>query len=257
MHVESGQLALREAGLYEEFCRHVHPQGEALRVLDKAGTVFIDHPPAEGMGGRPEIQRTALRDMLVASLYPGRIVRGRKFAAVRPLDGGRHELTFADGNRTSVDSLIGADGTWSKALAASDTKPEYCGISYLDITSRTPRRASRILAAIVGTGMLFALSDNKALGGHGGRHIHLGASLRVPEDWIVSSGVDWSNAAAARAVLLEQFADWSRELKDLIAHCDDRIIPRLIYALPIGHRWPRIPGERCSAIRARDVTLCR
>jgi 2-polyprenyl-6-methoxyphenol hydroxylase-like FAD-dependent oxidoreductase len=77
---------------------------------------------------------------------------------------------------------------------------------------------------------------------HGGRHIHLGASLRVPQDWTVKSGVDGSNAAAVRDILLEEFADWSVELKDLIRNCDDRIIPRLIYALPIGHCWARSPG---------------
>ena len=33
-----------------------------------------------------------------------------------------------------------------------------------------------------------------------------------------------------------------RRLKDLIRNCDDTIIPRLIYALPIGHSWTRSPG---------------
>jgi 2-polyprenyl-6-methoxyphenol hydroxylase-like FAD-dependent oxidoreductase len=30
--------------------------------------------------------------------------------------------------------------------------------------------------------------------------------------------------------------------KDFIRNRDDTIIPRLIYALPIGHSWPRLPG---------------
>jgi 2-polyprenyl-6-methoxyphenol hydroxylase-like FAD-dependent oxidoreductase len=46
----------------------------------------------------------------------------------------------------------------------------------------------------------------------------------------------------ARDVLLKEFADWSVELKDLIRNCDDTIIPRLIYALPIGHSWAHSPG---------------
>src|SRR3984885_13521529 len=58
MHEESGQFALRAAGLYKEFRRLTHPQGEALRVLDKSGTVFINWAPQEGEGGRPEIDRT-------------------------------------------------------------------------------------------------------------------------------------------------------------------------------------------------------
>lgn len=51
------------------------------------------------------------------------------------------------------------------------------------------------------------------------------AAFRVPEDWTVSCGVDWSNAAAARAVLLDHFSGWSPELCDLLRSCDDTIFP--------------------------------
>jgi 2-polyprenyl-6-methoxyphenol hydroxylase-like FAD-dependent oxidoreductase len=246
MHEESGQRALRETGLYDEFRRNTHPQGEAMRVLDKAGTVFIDQAGDEREdleGGRPEIDRTILRDLLINSLDPGTIVWGRKAIAVAPLDGGRHEVTFADGTSVTADLLVGADGTWSKVRPLlSPATPKYCGISYVefhlaDVVERHPKAA-----AVVGTGMLFALSDNKAMLGHGGERIDIGASLRVPEEWISSSGVDWSDNDAARAALLAEFADWSDELTDLIRDCDDTITPRVIYALPVGHSWARVPG---------------
>lgn len=243
MHEESGQHALREAGLYKEFRRLTHPQGESMRVFDKTGTVLIDHAPEGGEGGRPEIDRTALRDLLIASLDPGRIVWGHKVTAVRALDGGRRELTFADGTSTSVDLLVGADGTWSKVRPLlSPVRPEYCGISYLEVRLSNADNRHPRLAALVGPGIIFALSDNKAIMGHGGHDIHLGASLRVPRDWVASRGVDWSDSPAARDALLAEFGDWSTELTDLIRHCDDGIIPRLIYALPIGHSWTRVPG---------------
>lgn len=81
LHVESGQLALREAGLYEQFCRLTKPQGEALRVMDKAGTVFVDRT-AESNAGRPEIDRADLRALLLGSLDPGRVVWGRKLLSL-------------------------------------------------------------------------------------------------------------------------------------------------------------------------------
>ena len=90
--------------------------------------------------------------------------------------------------------------------------------------------------------MIFALSDNKAIIGHGGDPIDLGVSLRVPPDWISTRGADWSDPAAVRAALLEDFADWSSELRSLIRDCDDTIAARQIFALPIGHRWERTPG---------------
>ncbi|MFG1963817.1 FAD-dependent oxidoreductase [Nonomuraea sp. NPDC049028] len=243
MHEESGQYALREAGLYEQFRRLTQPQGETLRVLDKAGTVFIHHEPEGGYGGRPEIDRAALRNLLIESLDPGRIAWDHRVTTARRLADGRHELTFANGRSTTVDLLIGADGTWSKVRPlVSPATPRYCGISYLelrltDVATRHPESAT-----VVGPGSMFALSDGKALMGHGGTDIHLGASLRVPQDWTTTSGVDWSDASAAREALLKEFAGWSTELTDLIRNCDDTIVPRLIYALPTGHSWPRTPG---------------
>jgi 2-polyprenyl-6-methoxyphenol hydroxylase-like FAD-dependent oxidoreductase len=243
MHEKSGQLALRAAGLYEQFRRLTQPQGEAMRVLDKTGTVFINDAPEEGEGGRPEIDRTVLRDLLIASLDPGTIEWGHKVTAARSLGEGRHELTFAAASRTMVDLLVGADGTWSNVRPlVSDAKPQYCGISYLELHLSDVEERHPDSAAVVGPGVFFALADNKALIAHGGRHIHLGASFRVPQDWTVKSGVDWSNSAAVRDILLKEFGDWSVELKDLIRNCDDTIIPRLIYALPIGHSWAHSPG---------------
>jgi 2-polyprenyl-6-methoxyphenol hydroxylase-like FAD-dependent oxidoreductase len=238
IHDDTGQVALREAGLYEEFRRHTHPLGESLRVLDKAGTVFIDHTPPGSGAGRPEIDRTVLRDMLIASLDPGRIVWGRKVTSVSA-----GELTFADGSRVSADVIIGADGTWSRVRPLlSSAVPEYIGITYVEIHLSDVDGRNRDAAALVGPGMIFALSDNKAIIGHGGDHIDLGASLRVSQDWITTRGVDWSDPAAGRAALLEDFADWSPELTGLIRNCDDAIVARQIFALPIGHRWSRAPG---------------
>lgn len=66
------------------------------------------------------------------------------------------------------------------------------GITYLEFELTDAATPHPELARLVGTGSLLALSDNKNIGGHGGGHLHLGASLRVPEDWVRPSGVDWA-----------------------------------------------------------------
>ena len=245
LHVESGQLALREAGLYEQFRRLTRPQAEAMRVMDKAGTVFIDQaaPDASDEWGRPEVDRTELRALLLNSLDPGRVVWGHKLSRAERLTDGRYELTFADGSRRATDLLIGADGAWSRVRPLlSDSSPEYAGISYVELHVTDAPATVPASAALVGTGSLFALTDNKNLGGHGGRDLHLGAQLRTAEDWLDARGVDWADPAAARTALLAEFADWTPALTDLIRHCDDEIVARRIYALPTGHSWPRTPG---------------
>lgn len=67
LHVGSGQRALHDAGLLEQFRANTLPQGEHVRVMDKAGTVFIDRGPEGGEGLRPEIDRTEL----AAGVWPG------------------------------------------------------------------------------------------------------------------------------------------------------------------------------------------
>jgi 2-polyprenyl-6-methoxyphenol hydroxylase-like FAD-dependent oxidoreductase len=117
-----------------------------------------------------------------------------------------------------VDLLVGADGAWSKVRPLlSPAAPAYCGVTLVELqfTAANPHRAAA--AAVVGTGSLFALSDGKAMFGHGGDRIWIGAGVAVPQDWSQTSGIDWADTAATRAALLHEFADWSPALTDLIA----------------------------------------
>jgi 2-polyprenyl-6-methoxyphenol hydroxylase-like FAD-dependent oxidoreductase len=216
-----------------------------MRVMDKAGTIFIDQAAPDGPddSGRPEIDRTELRALLLDSLHPGVVVWDHKLDRARRLADGQYELTFTNGARRTADLLIGADGAWSRVRPLlSDASPEYVGISYFELHLTDAPTKVPASAALVGDGSLFALSDNKNLGGHGGRDLHLGAQFRAAEDWFETRGVDWSDPAATRAALLAEFADWTPALTDVIRHCDDEIKVRRLYALPTGHSWPRTPG---------------
>jgi 2-polyprenyl-6-methoxyphenol hydroxylase-like FAD-dependent oxidoreductase len=92
--------------------------------------------------------------------------------------------------------------------------------------------------------MMFAHGDGKALIGHRDAHAHIGiyAALRVPENWIETSGLDTSSSQAFRSSVAAQFDGWSDDLLQLIRQSGDRITPRLIHALPVGHRWEHRPG---------------
>jgi 2-polyprenyl-6-methoxyphenol hydroxylase-like FAD-dependent oxidoreductase len=245
LHEESGQQALREAGLYETFRRLSRPEGDATRILDKAGTVFLDEVGDEGTASDPEIDRTVLRDMLIASLEPGSIVWGHKLATAAALGNGQHELTFTNGHSATVDLLVGTDGAWSKIRPLlSAARPEYTGISFLELQLSNVDQAHPASAALVGLGTMFALSDGKGLIAqrNGGNRIRVYVALQVPEDWTGTAGIDWSDAPAARAALLDLFDGWSAGLRDLIGDAEDTVIPRPIYALPTGHSWPRVSG---------------
>jgi 2-polyprenyl-6-methoxyphenol hydroxylase-like FAD-dependent oxidoreductase len=242
MHEESGQAALRAAGLFEQFCGIVHPGGEAMRILDKDATVRWED---SGGGNRPEVNRSALRDILLAALPADTIRWGAKVTGVRPLGDGRHEVTLADGNMFTTDLLIGADGAWSKVRPlVSDATPVYCGLSFVeahlvDADNRHPHSA-----ALVGDGSMFALAEEKGFIAHrdGDGRLHIYIALKTPADWATSGDIDFADTDTAKANLLGHFADWDKQLQTLIADSDGALIPRPIHALPVGHRWARTPG---------------
>ncbi|WP_285484074.1 NAD(P)/FAD-dependent oxidoreductase [Amycolatopsis sp. NBRC 101858] len=239
IHADTGQVALAEAGLLEAFRERTHAGGEAVRVLDKNARVHVDHREPPGGNGRPEIDRKALRQLLIDSLEPGTVAWGRKVVAAGPGPG----LEFADGSGVRADLVVGADGAWSKVRALlTPVKPAYTGITIVEIRLSDAATAHPDALALTGRGSLFALSDGKYLGGHGGDTIALGCGFRVPEDWVSAGGIDWESPAEAREALLSRFPDWDPSLTGLIRDCDDTIRPRPIHALPIGLTWDRVPG---------------
>ncbi|MCX5087959.1 FAD-dependent monooxygenase [Streptomyces sp. NBC_00365] len=245
IHEDSGQAALRAAGLHDQFRAIIHPGGEAMRILDQEATVrMADDGEGEG-GARPEVDRGVLRDLLLGSLPDGTVRWGAKVTGVRTLDDGRHEVTFADGRTITAGLLIGADGAWSKVRPlVSDATPAYLDLSFveahlLDADTRHPESA-----AVVGGGMMFALAEGHGFLAHrtpdGSLHVY--AALRTPADWATSGPIDFTDTEAAKASLLEHFEGWDTRLRALIADADGALVARPVHALPVGHRWDRVPG---------------
>ncbi|WP_340681992.1 NAD(P)/FAD-dependent oxidoreductase [Amycolatopsis coloradensis] len=242
IHVDSGQAALRAAGLHDEFRAIVHPGGEALRILDRHAVVHHEEAD-EGDGGRPEVARGDLRDLLLGSLPDGTVRWGAKVTGAHPLGGGRHEVVLADGMKFTTDLLIGADGAWSKVRPlVSAAAPAYEGLSFVEVHLNDAETRHPASAALVGGGMFFALGAGKGFLAHhdtaGSLHVYV--ALKTAENWI--STVDFSDTAAAKAAVLAHFDGWDAGLQALITDGDGELIPRPIHALPVGHRWDRVPG---------------
>jgi 2-polyprenyl-6-methoxyphenol hydroxylase-like FAD-dependent oxidoreductase len=242
IHEYNGQLALKAARLFEEFLEIIHAGGQASRVLDKGGNVLLDEPD-DGTGGRPEVPRGDLRRILLESLPPDTVRWGHKLRVAAPLGGGRHELRFADGSIVTTELLVGADGAWSKVRPLlSEAKPAYVGASFIEtylFDSDTRHKAS---AEAVGGGALSALAPGKGIVAHREPNgvLHTYVALNKPEDWIDS--IDFSDPMTALACVAEEFDDWAPELTALITDGETEPAPRAIYALPVEHRWTRVPG---------------
>lgn len=242
IHANNGQLALKAAGLFEKFVEIIHPGGQQTRALDKYGNVPLDDPD-DGTGSRPEVQRGELRRILLESLPVDTVRWGHKLTAVSRLGGGRYLLSFADGSIVTSNLLVGADGAWSKVRPLlSNQMPRYAGITYIEtylFNSDIDHKAS---AAAVGGGSLFALVPGKGIHAHREPRgvLHSYVALKKPEDWIGS--IDFSDPTAALACVAREFADWAPELTALLTEGETKPVGRPIYALPIDHRWDRVPG---------------
>ncbi|MFE2302939.1 FAD-dependent oxidoreductase [Streptomyces sp. NPDC059445] len=245
LHEDNGQIALREAGLLDDFFRMARSEGQEMRQLDHAaGTIGFHHVPEAGERFKPEIDRGQLRDLLLDSLQPGTVRWGHTLRSVDGPSEGPRLLRFTDGTTVEADLVIGADGAWSKVRRVlSDATPQYTGISFLeawfhDVDDRHPD-----IAALVGQGSAAAADGERGLFAQrsSGDHIRVYVIQRVPTDWITAAGLTAEDTDGIRNLLLDRYRRWSPRLRRMLSHNDGLYVDRPLYALPVPHSWEHDP----------------
>ena len=242
IHENNGQPALKEAGLFDEFVKLIHPGGQASRVLDSAGNLLREDAD-DGSGGRPEVPRGELRRLLLQSLPDGTVRWGRKVAGVASLGGGRHQVNFSDGSTVATTLLVGADGAWSKVRALlSSATPSYVGTTFVETYVAGGEPRYRASAAAVGGGAMFAMAPGQGIFAHcePGGDLHAYIALKRPLAWVEE--IDFDEPAMAASRIAAEFDGWAPALTALITESRTAPVARPIHALPIEHRWDRVPG---------------
>ncbi|OXM69398.1 FAD-dependent oxidoreductase [Amycolatopsis vastitatis] len=245
LDIHSGQRALREAGLLEEFFAIARGEGQDMRLLEPDGTLLHqEDTPDDAPLLRPEVDRADLRALLLDSLPGGTVRWGHAFASA-----GDGVLRFADGSSARYDLLVGADGAQSRVRPLlTDARPEHIGKNVVEIGIPDIDRTHPDLAAMVGRGTYWVVGKGKSLAAqrNGDGRVRIGVSFtNTPEDWFATSGIPFDDPAAARARLIELLPGWDPRITALIAACDDHVVPRPMTTLPVGLTWPSRP----------DVTL--
>jgi 2-polyprenyl-6-methoxyphenol hydroxylase-like FAD-dependent oxidoreductase len=255
LHPDGGQLALREAGLWDQFAKHARPESDVLKIVNLDGTVLWDGngndkreiQAGKEFDGRPEIDRGALRKILLAALEPGRLKWGKKLSEVAEIGSETFELHFADGTvEGDFNLVVGAEGAWSKVRQLlTDTQPFYSGITTVELWAADVQEKSKWMCDYVGAGNLFCFGEGRAIQSQriGDGSIRTYASLRKPETFAKDCGIDWTKPEVARKELVETYyADCGEDLKRIILESSEGLIPRPLYAFPVGFQWDSKPG---------------
>ncbi|MCF3172168.1 FAD-dependent monooxygenase [Streptomyces sioyaensis] len=243
IHEETGQVALRAAGLFDPFLALSRAEGQEWRLYDRHATLIRHDQAAEGDLSRPEIDRGQLRTLLLDSLAPGTVRWGRGVKAVTPLPHGGARLHHHDRTAEDFDLVIGADGAWSRVRPTlSDAQPSYAGVTMVeahfdDVDHRHPG-----IAHLVGAGTMSAKAGRRSLVLQRNSNGHVRAYLifRGPQDW--HAGLDLADTEAVRARLLAQYQGWHESLLDIVRDNEGGFVNRPMFVLPVPHTWQRVAG---------------
>lgn len=240
IHDDSGQLPLKEAGIFENFRKHARYEGEDTRIVNKDGEILYDED-AEGEGNRPEIDRGKLCDIIMEQIHPENIKYGFKFEKLIQRDNGEVELVFENGTTVMTNLVIGADGAFSQIRSyLTNAKPEYTGISMIEMNSDENEHPD--LLKFNKNGKLIGLGGDQAILGQRNGDGRIMAYISFKTKYEKLDEYRNLSLDTLKERLLAEYSDWDSELKNYIAYSYDDIKFRRIYKLPIGLTWATQPN---------------
>ncbi|WP_395607575.1 FAD-dependent oxidoreductase [Pseudomonas sp. B22129] len=239
LHVESGQLALQQAGLEDAFKRIARYEDQGSRLMDHHGRLLFEDPNPEA-GDRPEVDRTQLRQILLDSLPEGCVKWGVSINHVSQADATHWTLHQGDLSHGPFDLVVGADGAWSKIRPLlSPYQPQYSGLTFIEFNIDDADRLHPQVATLVGRGTLQVAGEAKSIIVQRNANAHLRgyAIFRVPTDWAANT-IDLAHAPSLKT----QFQGWHPDVLALFDAASPTLLVRHIHALPVGHRWAHRSG---------------
>ncbi|KAM0238457.1 hypothetical protein ACHAPO_003422 [Fusarium lateritium] len=247
IHASSGQLALKEGGLFDKFKSIARWEGSRVCMQNPSGTVksvFGEDRDA------PEIDRLHLRKMLLGSIPNDKIMWGHGIRSVsKGTTPTENVVLFENGNSSSGFRLIvGCDGAWSKVRSlATSTKPEYSGKVFIEgsISHDNPTYTTAVKDA--GPGTMLAMGQKKMLAvqqlaDHSYR-FYIGMDAPEGEYQKHMTATDTDNIRSKFLSSSDFFENWTPELKDYLSHAEGPFHAWPLYRLPVSSlAWQRIPG---------------
>lgn len=250
LHDDSGLAALRKANLLDEFKQNYLVGADKTTITNAmAEVIFSDHETeqSEDFGHehfRPEIDRGALRKILLDSLQPENIVWDSHFLSMEKQDEG-WLLHFKNEKNAYADIVIGADGANSKIRPyITDIKPFYSGITMLEGNVYEAEKYVPNISAILRGGKIMTFGNEKdiLMGQKANGEIGFYASFKTEENWAIKSGLDFSDKSQILEWFKTTYSEWSNVWQELFENATTPFIPRPINCMPLNQTWEALPN---------------
>jgi len=249
LHFESGLKAIQAAGLTEAFKKRYMVGADKFRLADPGGTILIDEerttsgPDFSDEHFRPEIDRGALRDLIIDILKPGTMVWDSHLINLEPVGGG-WTLHFKSGKTADADLVIGADGYRSLIRPyLTGIKALYSGATIIQGEIDQPEKDCPEMYEMVDQANLMVMGGGSTLvvqpRGDGGLTFY--AISMYPENWITDCGVDFKKPVAVREYLQKHYKDWNPVFFTLFQSCH-HFTPRPLNYFPFDQQWDTMPN---------------
>ncbi|WP_223601642.1 NAD(P)/FAD-dependent oxidoreductase [Chryseobacterium sp. GVT01B] len=216
LHRESGQKAMKKAGLLDKYYEIALPIG--IKIADEHGNIlFTKEITPENQYDNPEINRNHLREMLLGSLSHDSVIWDMNFTGMKENEG-KWLLHFKDKSDVTADLVIGANGGMSKVRRyVTDAEVEDTGTFIIQGDIPQPEKAcpeffewcdgKRPMAAFEGNLLVANPYNNGAL--------TYGVIFKKPDEWKNGPGLDFQNTEQIRQFLVRRFSAWNELYQQL------------------------------------------
>ncbi|UOE46828.1 FAD-dependent monooxygenase [Mucilaginibacter sp. SMC90] len=280
LHFDSGLKVMEAAGLMDTFKANYMQGADKYRMVDKDANICLDESSqgaADDFGNenfRPEIDRGALRDLLIDALLPGTVVWDSQFAEMKQINNS-WELQFKNGTTATADIVIGADGHRSNIRTyVTNIQALYSGATIIQGEVEHPEKDCAEMYALVNNANLIAMGAGKTIAaqprGDGGLTFY--AASLYPENWIRTSGINFNDSKAVYAYLVQCYEGWNPIFFTLFKACT-QFTPRPLNYFPLNQNWntkenvtligdaahlmpPSGEGVNTAMLDALDLTEC-
>ncbi|GAB4016338.1 NAD(P)/FAD-dependent oxidoreductase [Spirosoma koreense] len=217
LHQDSGQVAMKKAGLLESYYARAIPMG--IIIADEQGNVLSTKDiTAENQYDNPEINRNELRQLLLESLESETVCWNRKCVGLDE-QAGKWVLTFESGPNATADLVIVANGGMSRVRSyVTDTEVEETGTVIMQGDIPQPElNCPAFYQFCDGKRLMTAYGGNLLVANpYNNGSLTYGVIFRKPDEWEHHKGIDFRDTTHIRTFLLDRFAGWDERYRQLV-----------------------------------------